>query len=398
MDKISELLTRGVANVIPSKELLEKQLRTGKKLNIYLGIDPTATKIHLGHAVSLRILQKLSELGHNVTFLIGDFTALVGDTSDKDSERPMLTKEKIEENFHTYKLQAEKLLDFSKINIRYNSEWLDKLNLREFLKISNIFSINDFISRELIKKRLNEGKRVGLTESFYPLLQAYDSYKLATDVQIGGTDQTFNMQSGRTLIKSLDERDSFVLSTEFLMGTDGRKMSKTWDNAIWLDDDPFVMYRKVMSITDGEIKNYFILATNLSMKEIPSDKEIENNPLEIKKQLAKIIVTELHSENEAKKAAEKFTSVVQNKEIPTDIPVKSLSEVLPHGTPSSNATASDIAMGTATAGSISEFKRLVNQGGVRIDGRAIESYKEPFKPTSEGTLFQIGKKSIKIKK
>lgn len=387
MDNISELLTRGVANVIPSKELLEKQLRSGKKLNIYLGIDPTATKIHLGHAVSLRILQKLSELGHNVTFLIGDFTALVGDTSDKDSERPMLTKEKIGENFHTYKSQAEKVLDFSKVNIRYNSEWLDKLNLREFLKISNIFSINDFISRELIKKRLGDGRRVGLTESFYPLLQAYDSYKLATDVQIGGTDQTFNMQSGRTLIKTLDERDSFVLSTEFLMGTDGRKMSKTWDNAIWLDDDPFVMYRKVMSITDGEIKNYFTLATNLPINEIPSDKEIESKPLEIKKQLASVIVSELCGQNEAKEAAEKFTSVVQNKEIPTDILIAKVDK--------ETVVDENLLVELGFAESKSAAKRLFEQNAVEFGGKKIKSGEELI-DEEENTILTVGKKMIKL--
>lgn len=386
MDQIDELLTRGIANIIPSKEELKKQLNQGKKLNIYLGIDPTATNIHLGHGVILRILQKFSDLGHNVTFLIGDFTALVGDTSDKDTERPMLSKEKIEENFHTYKKQAEKILDFSKVKIRYNSEWLDKLNLRDFLKISNIFSINDFISRELIKKRLTDGKRIGLTESFYPLLQAYDSYTLKTDIQIGGTDQTFNMQSGRTLIKTLDDRESFVISTPFLMGTDGRKMSKSWGNAIWLDDDPFTMYRKVMSVTDSEIINYFVLATNLAMDKIPSEKEIYENPMEIKKKLALQIVGDLHGKEEAEKAAEEFKKVVQEKQAPADILIANVNK--------ETLIDENLLVELGFANSKSEAKRLFEQNAVSLGGQKIKSGEEMA--DEEEVVLSVGKKMIKL--
>ena len=178
MDKIEELLTRGVANIIPGKAELKKLLKSGKKLNVYLGIDPTATKIHLGHTVGLRKLQEFADLGHNVTFLIGDFTALIGDTSDKDAERPNLTSEEIEGNFQTYKKQAEKILDFSKVKVRHNSEWLRKLTFEEILKLNQHFSANDLLSRELIKKRIAEGKRVGLHEFSYPVMQGYDSLTL----------------------------------------------------------------------------------------------------------------------------------------------------------------------------------------------------------------------------
>lgn len=215
MDKIEELLERGVANIIPGREALEKALRSEKKLNVYLGIDPTATRIHLGHAVPLRQLQAFAELGHNVTFLIGDFTALIGDTSDKDSERPVLTAEQIEENFQTYKSQAEKILDFSKVHVRHNSEWLKKLNFEEIVKLCQQFSVGDFISRELIRKRLDSGKRVALHEVLYPVMQGYDSYFMDTDIQLGGTDQTFNMQAGRTLQKNLREKESFVMANVF---------------------------------------------------------------------------------------------------------------------------------------------------------------------------------------
>lgn len=388
MDKIEELLTRGVANIIPDKKSLENRLKSKEKLNVYLGIDPTATKIHLGNGVSLRILQKFSELGHNVTFLIGDFTALVGDTSDKDSERRLLTKEEIEENFQTYKKQAEKIIDLSKITVRYNSEWLDKLSLRDFLKISNIFSLNDFISRELIKKRLFEGKRIGLTETFYPLLQAYDSYTLKTDIQIGGTDQTFNMQSGRTLIKALDDKESFVLSTEFLMGTDGRKMSKSWGNAIWLDDEPFDMYRKIMSIKDEEILNYFILASNIPIEEIPANNDISNNPMEVKKKLANAIVSELHGKDESQKAAGEFKKIVQEKQMPDNILSKKVNK--------ETVINEDLLIEIGFASSKSEAKRLFEQNGVSLGGEKINSGQELIDEGEEAVL-SVGKKMIKLK-
>ena len=253
---IDDILTRGVANIIPSKKELEKALKSNKKLNIYLGIDPTATRIHLGHAFPLRKLQKLSELGHHVAFIIGDFTARVGDTSDKEGERPVLTPKEIKANFSTYKKQAEKFLDFSKIDIRYNSEWLSKLTLTEVIELLKHFSVGDFISRELIRKRIDSGKRVALQEMIYPVMQGYDSLHLKTDLQLGGTDQTFNMQAGRTLIKNIDKRPSFVLTNNFLTGTDGRKMSKSWGNAIWIEDKPKNVYGKIMSISDSSYYYY----------------------------------------------------------------------------------------------------------------------------------------------
>lgn len=356
---MDDLLTRGVVNIIPGKEKLEQELQSGKKLNIYLGIDPTATKIHLGHAVTLRKLQAFADAGHNVTFLIGDFTALIGDTSDKDSERPSLTPEEIAENFKTYKEQASKILDFSKIQVRYNSEWLEELSYRKIIGLKQIFSLNDFISRELIKKRLEEGKRVKLDETEYPIMQAYDSYMLKTDLQIGGADQTFNMQAGRTLIEKLDNRDSFVLSTAYLTGTDGRKMSKSWGNAIWLSDTPVDMYRKIMSINDNLVREYFMLATE--SKEIPShEDEVKDNPLKWKKKLAYTIVSELHDENSAKSAEKEFESTVQHKEIPTDIPTFQLEH--------EDFTITDVLIESGMLESKSDAKRVIEQGGVELDG------------------------------
>lgn len=388
MDKVEELLTRGVANIIPNKEELKKVLASGKKLNVYLGIDPTATKIHLGHAVLLRKLNEFAKLEHNVTFLIGDFTALIGDTSDKDTERPILTPEQIQENFKTYKKQAEKILDFSKIKVRHNSEWLDKLTSRELIKLVQQFSFGDFGSRELIKKRLEEGKRVGMHEGLYPALQGYDSYFLDTDIQLGGTDQTFNMQAGRTLQKTWHNKESYVIATEFLMGTDGRKMSKSWGNAIWLDDNPNDMYAKVMAINDDLIIPYFTLGTNVNLEKIEEIKS-DKDPMKIKKELAKIIVAELHDEKKALSAQENFEQTVQGEKLPDDIPVFQYD-------PKGEQDVANLLIQAKLASSRSDAKRLIEQGGVTIDEKLV-SPNEKITP-KENSIIRVGKrKFVKIK-
>ena len=389
MDKIQEILNRGVANIIPNKAELEKILRSDKKLNIYLGIDPTATKIHLGHAVPLRKLQAFAELGHNVIFLIGDFTALIGDTSDKDSERPSLTPEQIEQNFKDYKRQAEKILDFSKIQIKHNSEWLEKLTFAEIIKLTQHFSFGDFASRELIKKRLTDGKHVGLHEALYPVMQGYDSYHMDTDIQIGGTDQTFNMQAGRTLQKDLRSKESFVLANAFLTGTDGRKMSKSWGNAIWLDDAPEEMYGKVMSIKDDLIIEYFTLATNVSLSEIEKIKQELTggaNPIELKKRLAYEIVKELNLEQDASGAQKMFENTVQKGELPEEIVEVKFAFETP---------LLEIALKEGLVESTSEWKRLVEQGGVKYNSEKVSNANSVASETN--SVLQIGKrKFVKI--
>lgn len=363
----TDLLTRGVENIIPSREKLEELLKSGKKLNIYIGIDPTATRIHIGHAVPLRKLSIFANLGHNVTFLIGDFTALIGDTSDKDTERPILTSEEIKANFASYKKLAEKVLNFSKVKVVFNSEWLSKLTFAEIIKLSQHFSAGDFVGRELIKKRLSAGKHVGLHELLYPVMQGYDSYYLDTDIQLGGTDQTFNMQAGRILQKDLRSKESYIIANGFLEGTDGRKMSKSWGNAIWLDDEPNEMYGKVMSLKDDLIISYFTLATSLEESDIQRlELELKNgsNPMDIKKKLAHQIVTELHDANSADAAAANFQKTVQDKEKPQEIPSRTLKRV---GQLTSLATLSALELGNSN----SERKRMLEGGGVTINDQVI---------------------------
>lgn len=365
-DKLDNLLTRGVSNIIPSRKELEQALENKHKLNIYMGIDPTATHIHLGHAVLLRKLQEFARRGHNVTFLIGDFTALIGDSSDKDSERPVLTVEEIKNNFETYKKQASKILDFSLVRIVHNSEWLKKLDFAEIIKLCQHFSFGDFAGRELIKKRLTEGKRVGLHEALYPVMQGYDSYYLDTDLQIGGADQTFNMQAGRILQEDLRGKETFVMATNYLTGTDGRKMSKSWGNAIWLDDNAIDMYRKVMSVKDDLIIEYFTLVTRVSNEEIENyEKRLKKgeNPINIKKELAEIIVSELHSKNDAKDAREAFENTVQKGELPSDI-----SEFVVK----KNMSILDVFLKSSLVESRTEAKRIIDQGGAYLNGTRLK--------------------------
>ncbi len=380
MGKIDELLTRGVANIIPNREEVEKVLRSGKKLNVYCGFDVTAPQLHIGNAVPMRKLQQFVDLGHQVTFLIGDFTTLVGDTSDKDSERRVISEEEINKNWQNFSSQAEKVLDLSKVSIRRNSEWLSKLDFKEVIKLARRFSLNDFISRELIKKRLTSGGSVNLSEVLYPVMQGYDSYFMDTDIQVGATDQTFNMQAGRILQKQLRNKESFVITFDFLIGTDGRKMSKSWGNAIWLDDSPNDMFGKVMSIKDDLIDQYFLLATNLDQDEFPQDKQ----PMERKKKLAWQIVSELHSPTFADVAQKQFESTFQERETPEDVPTYHLQQKRP---------LTDILVATSLAKSKSEARRLVEQHGVKLNGDTVT---ELAVATTSGDLIKVGRRFVKL--
>lgn len=395
MDAIEELLTRGVENIIPNKEKLRKLLASGKKLNIYLGIDPTATHIHIGHAVPLRKLNAFAQLGHNVTFLIGDFTALIGDTSDKDAERPILTSEQIKTNFETYKKQAEKVLDFSKITVRFNSEWLQKLQFAEIVTLTQHFSAGEFLNRELIRNRLNQKQKVGLHELLYPVMQGYDSFFMDTDIQLGGTDQTFNMQAGRVLQKDLRNKESFIIANGFLEGTDGRKMSKSWGNAIWLSDTPEEMFGKVMSLKDSLIVSYFTLSTNVSMSHV-SDIEkrlaTDENPMTLKKELAHQIVMELHTKKDADEAQSTFETRFQKSNISkVTLPTISVTSL------TARETIIDALLTLGLVPSKSEAKRLVEQRAVKINGNTISITKDPI-DLQIGDIVEVGRKAVRIEK
>jgi tyrosyl-tRNA synthetase len=346
----------------------------------------------LGHAFPLRKLQILADLGHNVTFLIGDFTAKVGDTSDKEAERPILTDEQIEENFQTYKRQAAKFLDFAKVQVHHNSEWLSKLNFGDVLKLTRNFSLNDFISRELIKKRLTEGKPVSLPEVLYPIMQGYDSYFMDTDIQLGGTDQTFNMQSGRTLQKNLRNKESNIVANGFLPGTDGRKMSKSWGNAIWIEDAPEEIYGKIMSVADDVLLTYFLMGTNASQQVIDDAKvrlEKGENPMNLKKELAKIIVQELHGVDAVAMAEEHFRKTVVEKVAGEDTPVIKVDFAVP--VLGSEASLAAYALANGLVSSNTEFKTLLKEGAIYLNEKRVSGEAELSLNQGENVV-RIGKR------
>jgi len=385
-DNIEELLTRTVAEVIDKKHLLQR-LSSGKKLRVKLGIDPTSPNIHIGRAVTLWKLRAFQELGHIVVFIVGDFTGLIGDTSDKDSERPMLDEKTVKNNLKTYFDQAFKILDPNKTETYYNSKWLKKLGFVEIAQLANRFGLHEFASRENIAKRMKAGKHVSLRELMYPLMQGYDSVAVKADVELGGTDQRFNLLAGRTIQPLYNQAPQDILMVTLLEGTDGRKMSSSWGNVINIVDEPNDMFGKVMSLGDELIMKYFEYATRLSMPEVKAiAKELDKgaNPRDIKKRLAVEIVTLYHGAKQAKSAEAEWEKVFSNKEKPTDIPeikVKSKAII-------------DVLVETKLATSKGEARRLLAQNGVRVNDETA-SEKTVIK---SGNLIQVGKRRfIKIK-
>jgi tyrosyl-tRNA synthetase len=388
-NQIQDILTRNADEVI-DKNHLSNALLGKKKLRIKLGIDPTASKIHIGRAVVLWKLRAFQELGHKIVIIIGDFTGLIGDTSDKDSERPMLTVKQVEENMKDYMSQVGKILDLKKTEIRYNSEWLKPLGYLEICQQADLFGLNEFISRENISKRLKAGKRVSFRETMYPLMQGYDSVAIKADVELGGTDQRFNLLSGRTIQRYYKQEPQDILTVKLLEGTDGRKMSSSWGNVINIMDEPNDMFGKTMAIRDDLIVKYFEATTRLTMEEVKSyEKQLKAgaNPRDIKKRLAYEMVMLYHGKKAAEVAEKEWEKVFSAKEKPTDmVVIKIKSDNLVDALVESKLTASK-----------SEARRLVEQGGVRIDDIVIKDWKQKIEFKS-GSIIQVGKrKFIKVK-
>src|SRR3989338_2780430 len=314
---IEELLTRGVSEVIGQKDL-ESKVTSGAKLRVKLGIDPTSPDLHLGRSVQLLKMRDFQKLGHQAILIVGDFTGVVGDTSDKDSERPMLDQNIIEENKKNYFTQIGKVIDLEKTELRYNSEWLEPLTYREIVEHADQFSISDFIARDNIKRRLDEGKRVSLREVLYPLMQGYDSVAVKADVELGGVDQRFNLLAGRTLQEHFGQEPQSIIMTMFpIMGLDGRKMSSSWGNTINFEDESVEMYGKIMSMVDTEIRNYLEVCTRLPLEEV--GEIIKLHPKEAKMRLAFEITKIYHGEESARKAQENFEEAFAQGWTPKDI-------------------------------------------------------------------------------
>ena len=364
--KIDELLTRGVADVIDGERLRERLMR-GDELRVKLGIDPTSPHLHIGRAVVLLKLRDFQALGCKVILIVGDFTGQIGDTSDKESERPMLESDLIKENMRTYASQLGMLIDLSKAEMHSNSEWLEPLGFDDVGAEAEHFSVAEFIARENIKKRLDEGKRVSLREMLYPLMQGYDSVAVHADVELGGTDQRFNLLAGRRLQEAHGQVAQSILMTDLMLGTDGRKMSSSWGNTINVLETPNNMFGKVMSITDSMIVPYLIHCTRVPLAEVEvieaklSDGEL--NPRDAKLRLAKEIVVLYHGSEEGAKAEKYFVDTISEKKIPEDIPVTAVN--------AEQETMVDVLVRMQLATSKSDAWRKIEQGGVSIGGEKV---------------------------
>ncbi|MDP3998704.1 MAG: tyrosine--tRNA ligase [bacterium] len=399
MDKIDQLLTRGVEKIYPSKEALEKVLRSGKKLRLYNGIDPSAPHLHLGHAIVLRKLRQFQDLGHHIILLIGDFTGMIGDPTDKMATRRKMTHQQVLENAKTYKEQASKLLQFNGGNpagIKFNSHWLAKLNFAELIELASNLTVQQLLERDMFQARIKKGKEVYLHEFLYPMMQGYDSVVMDVDLEVGGRDQTFNMLVGRNLMRSLKGKEKFVLTTPLLEDSEGKKIGKTEGNMIELNASPDEMFGKIMAISDNLIIPYFILLTDITDEEIVQMEEIlksgSGNPMNLKKKLAREIVTMYHSANDARLAEEEFERVVQKKELPAEIDTVSLPKIFISG-----ATITDMLVETGLTTSRAEAKRLISQGGTAVDDKIITDPNAPFTGES-GTVIRAGKRKFaKIK-
>lgn len=383
--KIDELLTRGVVELVDKNNLRQKLL-SGQQLRIKLGIDPTGPTLHLGRSIPLLKLRDFQELGHQIVLIIGSFTGQVGDTSDKDAERPMLTEEQVRTNMAGYLEQIGGILDLDAVEVRYNDEWLSKLSLADIIKLADGFSLHDFTARELIKKRLDAGKRVNLREVLYPLMQGYDSVAVEADVEIGGTDQWFNLLTGRAAQPLYGQTGQDVMTLGLIDGADGQKMSTSRGNTFVLTASAEEMYGGIMSIKDELIIPYFTMLTRVPLAEVEAYArrlETGDNPREIKAKLAHAIVAFYHGEGEAKAADEHFTSVFSNKERPAELPRVQLA--------SGERPLADILVEAKLVESKSEARRLIGQGGVRVDDVVISDANALIAPR-DGLALQVGKR------
>jgi len=387
--KIEQLLNRGVDEVI-NKKHLEKRLKSGEKLRVKFGIDPTAPELHLGHSIPLRKLKQFQDLGHKVIFLIGDFTAKIGDPSGRMERRKPLSEKQIKNNMKDYVKQTSKVLDIKKVEIRYNSEWYKKKKADFLMDLTSRFTYARVIERDDFKRRIKEDIDVSMLELIYPLLQGYDSVELEADVEIGGRDQKFNLLMGRKVQKKYGQPQQDIVTVPLLEGTDGiRKMSKSYRNYIGLIEPPEKMYGKIMSIPDSIIWKYFNLLTDISLKKIEDMREKVNMRLlsskDLKARLAKEVVSFYHSKKAAQEAGKEFKRIFKEKKLPTKIP-----EIRIKG---KKINILDLLIKTKLVSSKSEAKRLILQKGVKIDGKVQKDWKVIIE-IKKGTIIQVGKRKF----
>lgn len=380
------LIKRGVVEIISESELVSKIERKGR-LRVKFGADPSAPDLHLGHTVPLRKLKHFQELGHTVVFIIGDFTAMVGDPSGRSTSRKRLSRNEVMENAKTYQEQVFKILDKSKTEVRYNSEWFDKITFEEILNLTSKYTVARMLERDDFEKRYKSGNPISIMEFLYPLMQGYDSIMVNADVEIGGTDQKFNLLVGRELQIEYGQEPQVIITLPLLEGTDGvRKMSKSFGNYIGINDTPSDMFGKVMSIPDNLILKYFELLTDVSIEEIEKLKrDMENgaNPRDIKAMLAREIVSFFYGTDIAIKSSEEFDRIFKEKQLPSEIEEKELK------TGEYNLVSLLAEMGLAP--SKSEARRLIQGGGVYIDGKRVGDMNYLLKLEKE-VVVKIGKR------
>ncbi len=380
--KIDDLLTRGVEDIIV-KEELKALLMSGRQLRVKFGIDPTGARIHIGRAIPIRKLREFQQLGHQVVLIVGDFTAQVGDASDKTEKRPMLTRAAIDENLKDYKSQISKILDISKTEFVYNNDWLSKLSFGEVTTLAECFSVQQMLARRNFKDRYDNGVEISLREFLYPIMQGYDSVEVKADIEIGGFDQLFNLKAGRAIQEHYGMPKQQIITFQMLEGTDGRKMSTSWDNIISIVDDPYTMFGKVMAVHDDLIIKYFKLCTDVSLEDIQKmEIELEGgaNPKDIKMRLASEFVILYHTEKDATLAKNSWIETFQNGGVPDVVPEIHLTE---------NDEVVDALVKEGLVESKTSWRRLVEEGAVKeIDGDTVTDVKMKAK----NVTLKIGKK------
>lgn len=376
-----DLLSRRVAKILPTKEGLEALIESKKKIRLYQGFDPTFNQLHLGHTIGFRKLMDFARAGHEVIFLFGTGTVLAGDPSERDTGRKLITQAEIDENIKTWKEQVSKIVDFDLVTIKQNGDWLTQLKLKDIINIASNISATQLFKREMFTRRIARGDVVWYHETLYPLLQGYDSVAMDVDLEIGGTDQEFNMLVGRELQKKMNGRDKFVLTTPMINGTDGRQMSKSVGNCIWLTDKPEDIYSKIMAMSDSMITTYFELLTDIPMEEIQALDP--NQPVDNKKRLAYDITRQLHGTTGADLAQKYFESYVQTKTAPDDTPILNVKS----GTP-----ILEVLKAASLGVSNSDIKRTIEQSGVELEGIKIT---DPTTPITNGGILKFGKKTYR---
>lgn len=392
---IDRILNKGVENILPSKEDLKNLLLSGKRLNIYQGFDPTAPTLHIGHTVGMRKLEDFRKLGHQVYFVIGDFTARIGDPSDKMSTRKKLTKQQVEENMKLYIEQASHFINiFDKNNpvkVVYNSKWLEPLNFGEIIELASVFTVQQMLKRSMFQERVKSDKPIYLHEFLYPLMQGYDSVALDIDVEVGGNDQLFNMLAGRDLVMNKLNKEKFVLAMKLLEANDGTKMGKTSGNMIELSDSANNIFGKVMAFDDKLIPIAFEILTEYELEQVEEIKERlkkGENPMILKKLLAFEITKDIKGEQEAKSAKEYFENIFQKKNLNTNIPIKTVKQ--------NNINILDLIVQCKITNSKSQAKRLVQQNAVVINGEKITDWNKNIQIGSGNIILKCGKQVYQV--